>query len=63
MRKILIIDDSPADTRELTEILVQHGYSVIQAEDGEAGLRAARDEQAFRPPGNSAAEWAPVISR
>lgn len=45
MRKILIIDDSPADTRELTEILVQHGYSVIQAENGETGLRAARDEQ------------------
>ena len=45
MRKILIVDDSPADTRELTEILVQHGYEVIHAGDGESGLQAARDEQ------------------
>lgn len=45
MRKVLIIDDSPADAGELAAILAQHGYRVIQAETAEAGLRAASEQQ------------------
>lgn len=45
MAKILIIDDSPADTRELTEILGRNGHTVITAETAEAGVTLARDQQ------------------
>ncbi|MFC1707727.1 response regulator [Planctomycetota bacterium] len=40
-RKVLIVDDE-ADVRVyLTSVLTKHGYEVITAEDGIAGLEAA----------------------
>ena len=41
MPKVLIVDDSPADIRELTTLLTRHGYDVIQAPDAESGLEVA----------------------
>lgn len=45
MAKVLIIDDSPADTRELTEILGRNGYAVVAAQNAEEGVALARDQQ------------------
>jgi len=41
---VLIIDDDAGLRKSLTLILEDAGYDVVQAEDGEAGLRMARDE-------------------
>jgi len=45
MPRVLIVDDSPADLRELTALLTRRGYEVLQASDAESGLLAARDQQ------------------
>jgi twitching motility two-component system response regulator PilH len=45
MAKVLIIDDSPADTWELTEILGRNGYAVVAAQNAEVGVALARDQQ------------------
>lgn len=45
MLKVLIVDDSPADVRELTELLTRRGHAVIPAGDAKAGMQAARDHQ------------------
>jgi twitching motility two-component system response regulator PilH len=45
MAKVLIIDDSPADTQELTGILGRNGYAVIAAEGAEQGVQIAREQQ------------------
>ena len=42
--RILIIDDDEGLRKSLTLILSDAGYEVVQAEDGEAGLGAAREE-------------------
>ena len=46
MAKILIIDDEPAITNLVSAYLKPEGYEVYTAEDGNAGLKAAR---AFKP--------------
>ena len=46
MTKILIIDDEPAITNLVSAYLKPEGYEVFTAEDGNAGLKAAR---AFKP--------------
>jgi two-component system response regulator AtoC len=43
--KVLIIDDDAGLRKSLSLILGDAGYDVIQAEDGEAGLRAAAEEK------------------
>lgn len=45
MPKILIVDDSPADIRELSALLTRRGYEVIQAADADAGVKAAVQQQ------------------
>lgn len=45
MEKILIIEDEQALQKALGDILSQEGYQVIQALDGEIGLRLARQER------------------
>jgi CheY-like chemotaxis protein len=40
MKKILIVDDEPAITRMLTQILERQGYSVEVAHNGRDGLNA-----------------------
>lgn len=42
--RILIADDSPANLRMLSRILVESGYVVREASDGAAALRLARSE-------------------
>ncbi len=43
--KILIVEDEPEMRQLLALELETEGYAVCQAEDGEAGLRAAREER------------------
>ncbi len=42
MARILVVDDSPTDTYVLRSILEKGGHEVSTAENGEAGLKAAR---------------------
>ena len=42
MKKILIVDDEPAITRMLTQILERQGYAVQIAHNGRDGLNAYR---------------------
>jgi DNA-binding NtrC family response regulator len=44
MEKILIIDDNKFILKSLREMLIRMGYTVIEAEDGEAGLHLVRSE-------------------
>lgn len=45
MAKVLIIDDSPTETHQLTGWLEKNGFTVLSAGSGEAGVEMARDEQ------------------
>ena len=45
MPKVLIVDDSPVDSRTLAGLLTERGYEVLQAPDAESGMLAARDQQ------------------
>ncbi len=42
MARILLIDDMPAVRRAISALLRNGGHTVTEAEDGEAGVRAAR---------------------
>ena len=44
MAKVLIVDDSPTETRKLTSLLEKNGHKVITAESGEAGVKKAKAE-------------------
>jgi twitching motility two-component system response regulator PilH len=44
MARILIIDDSPTDTRLFSSLLERHGFSVLTAGTAEEGVEAARRE-------------------
>jgi DNA-binding NtrC family response regulator len=41
LEEILVVDDTPASLRLLTELLTQHGYRVRPAEDGTLALESA----------------------
>ncbi len=43
--KILVIDDDHNNRRLLQEVLSLHGYEVVSAEDGDAGLRKIQQER------------------
>ena len=43
MSKILVIEDSPEVRERIVASLTYEGFDVVDAEDGEAGLQAARD--------------------
>lgn len=45
MANILIVDDSPTEVHILSKILKGEGYGVFTANDGEAGVRAAREHK------------------
>ena len=44
---ILIVDDSPTIIKNLTHALEESGFSVVAAESGEAGLKAAQENQSL----------------
>lgn len=45
MARILIIDDSPTDTRVFTTVLEKHGHQVISAGTAEDGVQMCRTEK------------------
>lgn len=45
MARILIIDDSPTDTRVFTTVLEKHGHVVSAAGSAEAGIEAVKRER------------------
>ena len=45
MARILIVDDSPTETYRFREILIKHGYDVIEASNGADGVTLAKAEQ------------------
>ncbi|TNF07834.1 MAG: response regulator [Gammaproteobacteria bacterium] len=45
MARILIVDDSPTETHQLTGLLQKNGYEVLAAISGEDGLELAAREQ------------------
>ncbi len=45
MKRVLVIDDSPTEAYQLSNILNKHGYEVVAAETGEIGVEMA-DSQA-----------------
>ena len=44
MKTVLIVEDSPEGRDIYATALESHGYRVVQAEDGAAGVRLATDE-------------------
>ena len=45
MAKILIVDDSPTETYQLSGMLEKNGHSVVSAEDGDVGVALALQQQ------------------
>lgn len=42
MAKILIVDDSPTETKKMEDILSKEGYSILKAENGDEGVALAQ---------------------
>lgn len=45
MKKILFVEDEPSLQKTVGDILIQEGYKILQATDGEAGIRLAISEK------------------
>lgn len=45
VKKILFIEDESALQKALSDMLIPNGYEVVQALDGEIGMRIAEDQQ------------------
>jgi len=45
MSKILFVEDEPSLQKTISEVLTQEGYKVIEAADGEEGLKKAKEEK------------------
>lgn len=45
MAQILIVDDSPTEIHVLSSILQKMGHTVMTAENGEAGITAAKESK------------------
>lgn len=43
--RILVVEDNERNRRLARDVLVFHGYAVLEAGDGEEGMRLARKEQ------------------
>lgn len=43
MPKVLIVDDSPTETHVMRVALEKNGFDVLTADDGESGLKLARE--------------------
>ena len=46
MPKILIVEDNEKNRRMMRDILTYHGYEIIEAENGEEGIKMAKE---FKP--------------
>jgi len=44
-KRILFVEDEPSLQKAISEVLVQEGYKVLKAADGEEGLKAAQTEK------------------
>ncbi|MBT8140607.1 MAG: response regulator [Gammaproteobacteria bacterium] len=44
MKRVLVVDDSATETHQLVNILSKHGYEVVLADTGEAGVELADRE-------------------
>lgn len=44
-KKILFVEDEPNLQKAISEVLVQEGYKVLKAADGEEGLKVAQTEK------------------
>jgi two-component system cell cycle response regulator DivK len=42
-KKILIVEDSPINRRLISDILKYYGYEIIEAENGEEGIRKTKE--------------------
>ena len=45
MARVLIVDDSPAETKKLSDILKKNGHDVLKADNGADGVALCRDQQ------------------
>ncbi|MDR3352715.1 MAG: response regulator [Zoogloeaceae bacterium] len=45
VKRILVVDDSPTERFFLSDLLTKHGYEVLQADSGEAGVAKAKAEK------------------
>jgi twitching motility two-component system response regulator PilH len=45
MAKILVVDDSPTQLKNLSKLVESQGHEAITAEDGMAGVTAAREQK------------------
>jgi len=45
MARVLIVDDSPTEMYKMTQMLEQHGHSVLKADNGADGVALARQEK------------------
>lgn len=44
IKKILVVDDSPTERFAMTEVLSNHGYQVVTAENGEEAVTKSKSE-------------------
>ncbi len=44
MKRVLVVDDSTTETYQLSNILNKHGYEVVAATTGEAGVEMAKEQ-------------------
>ena len=44
-KKILVVDDEPAQHRLVSQVLSPHGYKVLQANNGQESLRVVFEEK------------------
>ena len=43
MRRVLVVDDSPTETYQISNILYKHGFDVVAAETGEQAVELAEE--------------------
>jgi twitching motility two-component system response regulator PilH len=44
MKRVLVVDDSPTEAYQISNILNKHGYEVVAAESGEAAVELANEQ-------------------
>ena len=44
MKRVLVVDDSPTEAYQISNILNKHGYEVVAVESGEAAVELASEQ-------------------